>query len=294
MPRVSWGGAAKFAAWPALYDDENRIRGATGMKRFILCLLMISLVGVCGCAQKDNAPGNSPKGSVQNESLNITSQGMAFPAYLAAPGTKGRWPGIVMIHSFNGLEPGYRTLVDRFAASGYVVIAPEWQTFNRTPDDETVRRLVSDSADYLQSRGDVDVSNLGLTGFCAGGRYTMLFLPQMDFRSGVAFYGFPYSGGFRGESRPADFIGLLKAPLLIIHGTNDQASRIADIYRYAEELNSSGRYFELKVYQGEPHGFMIENGQLQESFPAKDAFWQMVTFFNRTLKAEVRRDLTVS
>ena len=50
------------------------------------------------------------------------------------------------------------------------------------------------------------------------------------------------------------------------------------------ELNATGKYFELKVYQGEPHGFMIENGQLSQSFPAKDAFWQMVSFFDRTLK----------
>jgi dienelactone hydrolase len=32
-------------------------------------------------------------------------------------------------------------------------------------------------------------------------------------------------------------------------------SKVSDIYRYAEELNATGKYFELKVYQGEPHGF---------------------------------------
>ncbi len=74
----------------------------------------------------------------------------------------------------------------------------------------------------------------------------------------------------------------------MIHGTNDQASRISDIYRYATDLNTSDKYFELKVYQGEPHGFMIENGQLSQSFPAKDAYWQMVTFFNRTLRKDVK------
>jgi carboxymethylenebutenolidase len=40
---------------------------------------------------------------------------------------------------------------------------------------------------------------------------------------------------------------------------------------------------EMKVYQGEPHEFVIEDGQLSQSFPAKDAYWQMATFFNRTL-----------
>jgi len=209
---------------------------------------------------------------------------MAYPAYLAAPASAGKWPGIVLIHSFYGLGPGYKTLVDNFAKEGFVVIAPEWQTFNKTPDDNTVGQLIKDSVAYLKTRDDVNSSDLGLTGFCAGGRYTMLFLPQMDFKSGVAFYGFPYSGGFQNESKPADFIGQLKVPMLIIHGTYDQASKISDIYRYATDLNASGKYFELKVYQGEPHGFMVQNGQLSQSFPAKDAYWQMVTFFNRTLK----------
>ena len=40
----------------------------------------------------------------------------------------------------------------------------------------------------------------------------------------------------------------------------------------------------MKVYYGEPHGFMIEDGQLSQSSPARDAFWQMISFFDRTLK----------
>ena len=114
----------------------------------------------------------------------------------------------------------------------------------------------------------------------------MLFLPWMNqtFSSGVAWYGFPYSGGFLNESRPVEFIDQLDDPLLIIHGTYDVPSKIADIYRYAEELNASGRYFEMKVYQGEPHGFMIEGGQFSQSFAAEDALYQMASFFDRTLK----------
>jgi carboxymethylenebutenolidase len=40
----------------------------------------------------------------------------------------------------------------------------------------------------------------------------------------------------------------------------------------------------MKVYQGEPHGFMIEEGQLSQSFAAEDALYQMASFFDRTLK----------
>lgn len=249
------------------------------MKKKYLCLLVIAMVGIAGCA--DVIKSVSP---VKNETVQIASGNRTYPAYMAAPTAEGKWPGVVLIHSFNGLEPGYKTLVDNFASEGFAVIAPEWQTFNKTPSDEVVGQLIKDSEAYLKATKNVDANNLGLTGFCAGGRYTMLLLPQMDFKSGVAFYGFPYSGGFQNESKPADFIGLLKVPMLMIHGTHDRASKISDIYRYATDLNASGKYFELKVYYGEPHGFMVENGTLSQSFPAKDAFWQMATFFNRTLR----------
>ncbi len=263
------------------------------MKKMIFIWMMIAGVAISGCAQMEEDSDQSPvqppavpaADQVNNETVNITSGGMTYPAYLATPAGEGKWPGVVMIHSLNGLEPGYISMADQLALQGYVVIAPQWQTFNRTPSDAVVAELFSDSVDYLKSREDVQGDRLGLTGFCIGGRYTMLLLPQMNqsFSSGVAWYGFPY-GGADNQSRPVDFVSGLDDPMLIIHGTYDQYSKVSEIYQYATELNATGKYFELKVYQGEPHGFMIDDAQLSQSFPARDAFWQMTSFFDRTLK----------
>jgi len=193
---------------------------------------------------------------------------------------------VVLIHSFNGFEAGYQEMVDMLAADGFVVVAPQWQTYSRSPPDSEVEALVRNSVIYLDGRDDVDTEKLGLTGFCAGGRYTMLFLPQIkEFKSGVAWYGFPYSGGSETQpNEPASRIDQLDVPMLIIHGTRDQASNISDIYRYAGELDAADKYFELKVYQGEPHGFMIKDGELSESFVAQDAYGEMIRFFDRTLE----------
>ncbi|WP_406657300.1 dienelactone hydrolase family protein [Methanolobus sp. ZRKC2] len=255
---------------------------------------MISIVGLSGCVNDtddiadDSMENNSNSTEIQVETteVEIVSGNMTYPAFLAAPSTEGEKPAVVLIHSFNGMEPGYIDLTERLASEGYVVISPEWQTFEESPSDAVVEQLVRDSVVYLGTRQDVDTERLGLTGFCAGGRYTMLFLPQMEeFASGVAWYGFPFSGGTESQpEQPAEVIDQLEAPMLIIHGTNDEASNISDIYAYATELDAEDKYFELKVYQGQPHGFMIENGQLSSSFEAQDAYWQMVTFFNRTLK----------
>ena len=223
--------------------------------------------------------------AVTGANLTLQSSGKQYPAYVAAPATGSGYPGIVLIHSFNGLEPGYLTLCDRFAEEGYVVVAPRWQTFNGSPPDEEVGSLIQSGIAYLKTRPDVNASRLGLTGFCAGGRYTMLFLPQIkDFKSGVAWYGFPYNSGFANETRPVDYISSLSSPMLMIHGSADMASPVTDVYNYSVALTKAKKYFELKVYEGQPHGFMVQNGTLNESDLAKDALREMVTFFNRTLK----------
>jgi carboxymethylenebutenolidase len=220
------------------------------------------------------------------QDIAVTSGGKQYASYLAAAAGPGKKPGIVLVHSFNGLEQGYRDLVDRFAADGFVVLAVGWQAFEKGPADATVGQLVKDGMALLKARPDVDAARLGLTGFCAGGRYTMLFLPTMpEFASGVAWYGFPNNGGTAAQPvKPVDEIAQLQRPLLIIHGSADQASPIGGIYQYATALQAAGKYFELKVYQGLPHGFMVQGGQLWKTDVADDAYQQMVTFFRRTLK----------
>jgi carboxymethylenebutenolidase len=278
------------------------------MKTLFLFLLIACLICVSGCTDSEDsepevpepdspepspdvpavpkASGNTSTDTL-NETVNITGESQAYPAYTAAPAVEGKYPAVVLIHSFNGFEPGYQEIVDRMAADGFVVVAPQWQTYTRSPPDSEVEALVRSSVSYLEGREDVDPEKLGLTGFCAGGRYTMLFLPQIEeFNSGVAWYGFPYSGGTETQPEaPANLTDQLEAPILIIHGTRDQASNVSDIYRYAGELDAEDKYFELKVYQGEPHGFMIEDGELSESFVAQDAYGEMIDFFDRTLNS---------
>lgn len=233
-------------------------------------LLCVALVPAMAFAQDE----------VQSGDVDITSGEQAYKSYLAAPSSGGPYPGIVLIHSFRGLEEGYRTMVDNLAAEGFVVLAVGWQTFEQSPADDVVKQLAQDSIDFLKTREEVDAEKIGLTGFCAGGRYTMLLLPQLkDFKAGVAWYGFPYNG----DTAAASLVGELDAPMLIIHGTADEPSPITDIYKYVGELKDADAYFELKVYYGEPHGFMVQGGQLADDEIAQDAFNQMADFFKRKL-----------
>ena len=219
--------------------------------------------------------------AVTSEDLDVTSAGQAYQSYLAYPASEGVYPGVVLIHSFNGLEQGYRDMTDAFAAEGFVVLAIGWQTFERGPSDALVEQLIYDSIAYLSARDDVDSLRIGLTGFCAGGRYTMLFMPQIKaFAAGVAWYGFPNNAN---PTAPIDLVEALDAPMLIIHGTQDRPSPIAGIYEYATALGNAGKDFELKVYANEPHGFMLAGGELRQDDVAADAFNEMVAYFRRKL-----------
>lgn len=62
------------------------------------------------------------------------------------------------------------------------------------------------------------------------------------------------------------------------------SSNITDIYKKSGELDTTNKYFELKVYQVEVHGFMIKKWRLFENFTAKNAYDGMISFFDRTLK----------
>src|SRR3954462_7900540 len=115
-------------------------------KFVVVVLLLLSVLPLsAGFAQE-----------AQSGDVDTTSGGKAYQSYLAAPSSGGPFPGIVLIHSFNGLEEGYKTMVDHFAAQGFVVLAVGWQTFEKQPSDDVVQQLVEDSVAYLKGRPDVD------------------------------------------------------------------------------------------------------------------------------------------
>ena len=237
------------------------------MTRLTLPLLACALILVvlaAGCttgpqpnatvAPTTGAAGTGAPTAAAGTTTSLTADGRTYRIRRGA-GRRRPDPGLVLLHSFNGLEPGYRTMVDMIAGAGFVVVAPEWQTYGQRAGDDEVESVIWLSVAFLQNRSDVDADRLGLTGFCAGGRYTMLFLPQMaEFGAGVAWYGFPYNGGFANGTTPPRLVADLESPMLMIHGSRDQASTITDIYTYTHELDAADRYSESRSTRDCPTG----------------------------------------
>ncbi len=127
-----------------------------------------------------------------------TSDGEAKGS-LHVPAGEGPWPGVVMFPDAFGLRDTMRDMGDRLAGLGYVVLVPDifyrerdWAPFDpRTAfSDERERsrlfglitslsneRTIADSdayADFLLARPEVRGKAVGTTGYCMGGRMSLV------------------------------------------------------------------------------------------------------------------------
>ena len=118
---------------------------------------------------------------------------------LHVPGGGGPWPGVLMFPDAGGLRDTFRQMGDQLAGMGYVTLIPdiyyragEWAPFDVetlfTDPRERARlgtlvrvltndRLTADAtayADFLLTRPEVSGSAIGTTGYCLGGRLSMI------------------------------------------------------------------------------------------------------------------------
>jgi carboxymethylenebutenolidase len=114
------------------------------------------------------------------EMVNFASNGDICEGYLARP-ESGSGPGVVVIQEYWGLVDHIIEVADRFAAEGFVALAPDFYRGIKTSEpDEAMRMLmslamdraatdISGAADFLTGNSYVTGSGIGTVGFCMGG-----------------------------------------------------------------------------------------------------------------------------
>jgi len=133
------------------------------------------------------------------EMVEFTSNGGTCQGYLNAPATGG--PGVVVIQEWWGLVPHITSLVDRFAAAGFVALAPDFYRGVATREPDEAQKLmiglrvgeaakdIAGAAAYLLGRPDVTSATVGSIGFCMGGGLALLAgTVTDDVSTSVAFY----------------------------------------------------------------------------------------------------------
>ncbi len=206
--------------------------------------------------------GDGENAAPQN--VTFASNGNEAHGYLAMP-PAGSGPGLVVIQEWWGLTSHIKDVTDRFAAEGFVALAPDLFGGKTTHDGDEAEQLMKDlpqdqaardlagAVDYLLGSDEVTSEKLGVVGFCMGGNFVLTLATQQGDKiaAAVPFYSVgPEPGSFDG----------LQAEVLGHYGENDdflppdQARALAD--RIAEE---SGRPVEFLFYPAGHAFFNDEN-----------------------------------
>ncbi|CAN5260264.1 hypothetical protein BH11ACT4_BH11ACT4_13680 [soil metagenome] len=232
-------------------------------------------------------------------------------AYRADP-PAGEAPqgGLIVIHEIWGLVDHIKTVADRFAAAGYLVVAPDimspigiepaiGQELHRalsSPDEATrlaaqprLRDALSPIrspeyaaaaaaslrkvVDYLEAQPGV-AGRVAVTGFCFGGTFAMaLAAADPRVRAAVPFYG---------TAPDAAAIGRIRCPVLAIYGGVDE-SLMAALPGVEHDMAAAGVDFTAKVYDGAKHAFFNDTGANYDADAAADAWPLALSFLDTSL-----------
>ena len=169
----------------------------------------------------------SEKGTI----VEFVANGSSSQGYLSEP--EGGGPGVIVIQEWWGLVGHIKNVADRFAAAGYVALAPDLYHGKETtsPDDagklmmalniDRAEKDLRGACDYLGSRSSG--GRLGIIGFCMGGQLALYAASKNEnIGACIDFYGIHPNVKPVLEAIKAPVLGLFAA---LLHGPE----QIADL-----------------------------------------------------------------
>jgi carboxymethylenebutenolidase len=212
-----------------------------------------------------------------------TAKGEAS-GHLARPGKER--PGVVVIQEWWGLVPHIKDVAARFAAQGYVALAPDLYHGKSSLDAAEAQHLMQ-GLDWARAAEEIEgavvhlrekegCTKVGVVGFCMGGALTMIAATRAGVDAFAAFYGFPPEGA------PLEKIA---APGLIFFGERESHFSIPDAKAFAEEQRKRKRECEVVVYPECHHAFFNDTRpQVFDREAANDAWRRTLDLFGKHLR----------
>jgi carboxymethylenebutenolidase len=223
-------------------------------------------------------------------------------AWLAEPGSDGPAPGVIVIHELYGLVENQQPVLDRFAAEGYVALAPDLYDRPGTHPLCVVRTILDlqrgegvameilrAAQQFLRAHPRVTGERIGVVGFCLGGGFALLMALEPGVGAVAPFYGMspPYL------KRVAD-----SCPVVASFGVRDMVFRKPS-KGLKRALDQAGIEHDVKVYPDAGHSFMTADrpgmmhaigsiGPLKVGYnpeAAEDSWERMLGFFDRHVRA---------
>ena len=209
--------------------------------------------------------------------------GQSARGYLIAPAQGEKYPGLVVIQEWWGLNDHIKDIAGRFAEEGYVVIAPDLYDGKVTKDPEQAGQymqnldqsralqILNASVELLKSQQNVKPDSIGVTGFCMGGTFALLLASHNDsIKASAPFYG---------DVPQDDVLKKLSSPVLFIGAENDPWITQEKMKRLKDAMDKYGKEGEVKVYSGVGHAFFNDTRPDAYNKEAAEDAWIRVTQF---------------
>ncbi|MDP4928915.1 MAG: dienelactone hydrolase family protein [Ilumatobacteraceae bacterium] len=220
------------------------------------------------------------------EMVEFKSNGGTCTGYLA--GTSG--PGVIVIQEWWGLVPHITDIADRFAAEGFVALAPDMYHGEMTDEPDMAGKLLmsmnlatagkdlSGAVDLLQER--TGRTKVGVTGFCMGGG---LALMAACLRPDAIAAAAPFYGGMR----PDTVIEWdnLAAVVEGHYAATDRGTAAPEAVKELEAtLRAKGKDATFHVYPGTQHAFFNDTRpEVYDAAVAKTAWDRTLALFRANL-----------
>jgi len=222
------------------------------------------------------------------QTLKLTAaDGFQLGAYRADP-TAAPKGALVVIQEIFGVNAHIRAMCDRFAARGYVAIAPA--IFDRiepnfqsgySPEEVAVARKFVANPDFdaflRDTQAAIDAAGsagpVGVVGYCLGGSIAFLAATRLTgLKAAVGYYG----GAI---ARFADETP--KVPVLLHFGEKDASIPLANV----ETVRAKRPEIEIHVYPNAQHGFSCDERASYDKASAELASQRSLAFFEKHLRA---------
>ena len=222
--------------------------------------------------------------------VQFPNNGGSTDGYLSVPDS-GNGPGVIVIQEWWGLVDHIKEVCDRFAAEGFVALAPDLYhgKTTKSPDeagklmmalriDEAERDLRA-AADYLLIQDSTTSEKVGVAGFCMGGAlslYTATKNPKIG--ACVVFYG--------GHPNVKPDLPNLHAPMLGLYAERDGFVTPKIARELEGKLKDLGKEVEVKIYPDADHAFFNDSRpEVYKADAAADAWQRTVEFLRKNLAA---------
>lgn len=200
-----------------------------------------------------------------------------MPTYRAQPAKGEGFPVVLVVQEIFGVHEHIKDICRRLAKLGYLAVAPELyarqgdvskltdfneiisKVVSKVPDSQVMSDLDATVA-WVKKEGRGNVSKLGVTGFCWGGRIVWLYAahnPQL--KAGVAWYGRLVGKNDELHPKyPLEIAADLKAPVLGLYGGADMGIPVESVEKMQAALKEAKKPSEIVLYPDAPHGFYAD------------------------------------